>query len=53
VNRIAAAAERAQHHPDITINYNVVTISLSTHSEGGVTAQDFALAGQIDLLAAA
>ena len=51
VNRIAAAAEKAQHHPDIAINYNVVSISLSTHSEGGVTAKDFALAGQIDSLA--
>jgi 4a-hydroxytetrahydrobiopterin dehydratase len=51
VNRIAAAAEKAQHHPDITINYNVVSISLSTHSEGGVTPKDFALAGQIDALA--
>ena len=51
VNRIAAAAEKAQHHPDITINYNVVSISLSTHSAGGVTPKDFALAGQIDALA--
>jgi len=51
VNRIAEAAEKAQHHPDITINYNVVSISLSTHSEGGVTAKDFALAQQIDALA--
>lgn len=51
VNRIAEAAEKAQHHPDITINYNVVSISLSTHSEGGVTAKDFSLAQQIDALA--
>jgi 4a-hydroxytetrahydrobiopterin dehydratase len=48
VNRIAEAAEKAQHHPDITINYNVVLISLSTHSEGGVTEKDFALAREID-----
>jgi 4a-hydroxytetrahydrobiopterin dehydratase len=48
VNRIAQAAESAGHHPDITINYNVVGISLSTHSEGGVTAKDFDLAGKID-----
>jgi 4a-hydroxytetrahydrobiopterin dehydratase len=53
VDRIAEAAEKAQHHPDITINYNVVSISLSTHSEGGVTPKDFALAGQIDALAKA
>jgi len=35
VNKIAEAAEKAGHHPDITINYSVVAISLSTHSEGG------------------
>ena len=48
VNQIAHAAESAGHHPDITINYNVVGISLSTHSEGGVTGKDFDLAGKID-----
>lgn len=48
VNKIAQAAESAGHHPDITINYNVVGISLSTHSEGGVTQKDFDLAGKID-----
>jgi 4a-hydroxytetrahydrobiopterin dehydratase len=53
VNTIAEAAEKAQHHPDITVNYNVVSISLSTHSEGGVTARDFGLAQQIDALASA
>lgn len=52
VNKIAEAAEKAGHHPDITINYNTVTISLSTHSEGGVTDRDFALARQIDEIAA-
>jgi 4a-hydroxytetrahydrobiopterin dehydratase len=52
VNKIAEAAEQAGHHPDITINYNLVGISLSTHSEGGVTEKDFALAGKIDSLAA-
>ena len=52
VNKIAGAAEKVQHHPDITINYNVVGISLSTHSEGGVTQKDFDLAQQIDQLAA-
>jgi 4a-hydroxytetrahydrobiopterin dehydratase len=51
VNKIAAAAEEAGHHPDITINYNVVTISLSTHSEGGVTSKDFELAQKIAGLA--
>ena len=48
VNKIAEAAELAGHHPDITINYSVVGISLSTHSEGGVTEKDFNLAAQID-----
>lgn len=53
VNKVAEAAEAAGHHPDITINYNVVGISLSTHSESGVTERDFELAQQIDQLAAA
>jgi 4a-hydroxytetrahydrobiopterin dehydratase len=48
VNKLAEAAESAGHHPDITIQYNVVGISLSTHSEGGVTEKDFELASQID-----
>lgn len=48
VNQIAGAAEAAGHHPDIIINYNVVGISLSTHSEGGVTQKDFDLAFKID-----
>jgi 4a-hydroxytetrahydrobiopterin dehydratase len=48
VNKIAQAAESAGHHPDITINYNVVGISLSTHSEGGITEKDFSLANKID-----
>lgn len=50
VNKIAQAAEEAGHHPDITINYNVVGIALSTHSEGGITEKDFALAARIDQL---
>jgi 4a-hydroxytetrahydrobiopterin dehydratase len=53
VNRIAEAAEKAGHHPDITVNYNVVGIALSTHSEGGVTEKDFALGREIEQLAAA
>jgi len=48
VNKIAEAAETAGHHPDITINYSVVSIALSTHSESGVTQKDFDLAGKID-----
>ena len=50
VNRIAVAAERANHHPDITINYNLVNISLSTHSESGVTIKDVELAAQIETI---
>lgn len=48
VNRIAPLAEAADHHPDILINYSRVTFSCSTHSEGGVTEKDFALASQIE-----
>lgn len=48
VNRVASAAEAADHHPDISIKYNRVKLSLSTHSEGGVTEKDFALAAEID-----
>lgn len=47
VNRVAEVAESAAHHPDITINYNRVTLALSTHSEGGVTQKDFDLAREI------
>jgi len=53
VNKLALAAESAGHHPDITINYNVVGISLSTHSEGGVTQKDFDLATKIDQIRSA
>jgi 4a-hydroxytetrahydrobiopterin dehydratase len=48
VNKIAEAAEQANHHPDITVNYSLVSISLSTHSESGITQKDFQLAEAID-----
>lgn len=51
VNKVARAAEEAQHHPDITINYNKVTMSLTSHDSGGVTDRDMRMAGKIDLLA--
>ena len=51
VNRVADAAEAVDHHPDITINYTRVTMSLSTHSAGGITVKDFELAQKIDLAA--
>jgi 4a-hydroxytetrahydrobiopterin dehydratase len=41
VTRIVPGAESADHHPDITINYKRVTLSFSTHSEGGLTDKDF------------
>ncbi len=47
VNRVADVAERAGHHPDIAIRSNVVTLTLTTHDAGGLTAQDFALAEAI------
>jgi 4a-hydroxytetrahydrobiopterin dehydratase len=50
VNKVAGAAEAMDHHPDISIKYNRVGLTLSTHSEGGLTEKDFALAGQIDAL---
>jgi 4a-hydroxytetrahydrobiopterin dehydratase len=53
VDRIALAAESAGHHPDIAINYTAVGISLSTHSAGGITEKDLALAGAIDHIYAA
>ena len=48
VNRITPAAEEMNHHPDVAISWSKVTVSLSTHSEGGITASDFELAGRID-----
>ncbi len=48
VNSVAYLAESAGHHPDITINYNKVTLRLVTHSKGGLTERDFALAREID-----
>ena len=50
VNWVAALAERANHHPDMTIRYNEVTVSVWTHSDGGLTPKDFALARGIDAL---
>jgi 4a-hydroxytetrahydrobiopterin dehydratase len=48
VGRIADAAEAADHHPDILIRWRRVTLTLSTHASGGLTAKDFAMAAQID-----
>lgn len=48
VNRVADEAERTQHHPDILIRYNKVTLTLSTHDAGGITYKDFDLARSAD-----
>ena len=48
VNRLAPEAEAADHHPDILINYKRVTLTYSTHSEGGLTEKDFAGAAAAD-----
>lgn len=53
VSRLVEPAEAADHHPDITINYRRVTVSYSTHSEGGVTAKDVAGAREADRAEAA
>ncbi|MGW4716969.1 4a-hydroxytetrahydrobiopterin dehydratase [Nocardia sp. NPDC004260] len=50
VRRVAEVAEEANHHPDIDIRWRKVTFSLSTHSAGGLTALDVALAHEIDRL---
>jgi 4a-hydroxytetrahydrobiopterin dehydratase len=52
VDRVAEAAEAANHHPDILLHgWNKVRLELSTHSQGGLTEADFELAARIDLLA--
>ena len=51
VNQLAERAEAANHHPDIDIRWNKVRLALSTHSEGGLTSNDFALATEIEALA--
>jgi 4a-hydroxytetrahydrobiopterin dehydratase len=48
VDRVAALAERLKHHPDILIRYNKVTLTLSTHDAGGITAKDFSLGKEIE-----
>ena len=48
VNRIARKAQKSNHHPDIDIRFNKVTLKLTTHDEGGLTKKDFSLARQCD-----
>jgi 4a-hydroxytetrahydrobiopterin dehydratase len=52
VNRLVPEAEKADHHPDILINYKRVTLTYSTHSEGGLTVKDFDGAAMADRVAA-
>jgi 4a-hydroxytetrahydrobiopterin dehydratase len=51
VDAVAAAAEAADHHPDIDIRWRTITFRLATHSEGGVTEADISLARSINMLA--
>lgn len=51
VNAIATAADRMDHHPDIDIRYTKVSITLATHSAGGITELDLRLAEQIEQIA--
>ncbi len=51
VQSLVAPAEEMNHHPDLEISWDKVTVSLSTHSEGGITPSDFELAAKIDALA--
>jgi len=50
VDALVEPAEEMNHHPDISISWDTVTVTISTHSEGGLTAADFELAQKIDAL---
>ncbi len=50
VNDLTPLAEEMNHHPDLAIAWDTVTVTLTTHSEGGLTEADFELAGKIDSL---
>ncbi len=47
VNRLAKIAEQMNHHPDLSIRYNKIRVSITTHDEGGLTRKDFQLARRI------
>ena len=53
VNRLTPEAEDMNHHPDLAISWNEVTVTITSHSEGGLTANDFELARRIATLAPA
>jgi 4a-hydroxytetrahydrobiopterin dehydratase len=50
VTAVAERAEKAQHHPDIDIRWNKVTLTLTTHDASGLTEKDFAMAKQFDAI---
>jgi 4a-hydroxytetrahydrobiopterin dehydratase len=50
VNRVMPVAEAMNHHPDLAISWDTVTARISTHSEGGLTENDFQLAARMDAL---
>jgi 4a-hydroxytetrahydrobiopterin dehydratase len=51
VDSVVGPAEEMGHHPDLEISWDTVKVTISTHSEGGLTGADFELAGKIDALA--
>jgi 4a-hydroxytetrahydrobiopterin dehydratase len=51
VDRVAVAAEKMNHHPDLDVRYNKIAVTLSTHSAGGITGNDVALAREMDKIA--
>jgi len=50
VRRIAKQAQKINHHPDIDVRFDQVTLTLTTHDEGGITEKDFSLARQCDVV---
>ena len=51
IDSLVEPAEEMNHHPDLAVSWDTVTVTLSTHSEGGLTESDFELAAKIDALA--
>ena len=51
VNAIAPGAEEMNHHPDLAISWSTVTVTITTHSEGGLTSDDFELARKVEAAA--
>ena len=48
LNKVARVAEEQEHHPDVSLRYSRVKLSIQTHSEGGLTSWDFGLAREIE-----